>query len=218
MKFFIEVLDSDKKISNNILKGIAEDFNTTISKQVSEIRNDISVKIIEFLQNTNTYDSLVNGELAQHFGLPIGDRRSRVDSILQMIGDNIEIEVKPIKVIGERFVNGITIGILIKNFVDILNMSEAIVTTEKGQELPWAEWLLIRGNAVIISEHQIRFLAGRGRGGGAIMVKNKSRAKSWRVPIEYSGTVGSNWLTRAFTENSDGFLSIIQNILQRAFS
>ena len=216
MEFSIEILDSDNKISNNILKAIAEEFNGRFSSKLSSIKNEISIKVVEFLQNTNTYSSLVDGDLADHFGLPIGDRRARIDSILQMIGNNIEIDFKPIKVFGIRFVNEVKIGVLIKDFVDILSMSESIVQTKKGQELPWLHWLLIRGNAVIISEHQIKFLGGRGRSGGAIMVKNN--AKVWRVPIEYSGTIGSNWLIRAFTENSDGFTSIITNILQKALS
>jgi hypothetical protein len=211
---FLEILDSNEEIETKILKAIAVKLNNKIEGQINRIRDDISINIVKFLQETATYESLVFGELALHFGLPVRDRQQRIDAILNTVGRNIEIEYRPIKVVGKNFITNLQIGVLIKYFVDILSMSEAYVYTSKGYELPWLEWLLLRGDAIIVSNHEIKFFENKGRSGNAIMIKNN--AGIWRVPIQYSGTIGSNWLIRAFTDNINGFLSIIENVLKRA--
>jgi len=210
---WLEILDTDTQISNNILMGIAEDFNNRIVSQKNKIRDEIAEGVVNLIRTTDTYLSLISGDLAKHFGLPIDDRQNMVDSIVQTVGNNLEIEHKIVKVRAGNFTGGVNIGVVIKDYSDILSMSEAIVTSEKGTDLPWLSWLLLSGDRIIISTHDVSFLTGKGRSGGAIMVKKSARA--WRVPSEYSGSINANWLTRTFIENGQRYTNMISEILDR---
>jgi hypothetical protein len=212
LHFSIELLESDAVIIKKILQGLAEEFNNRVQSKIQSIANQVRTIIIPFLQQTDTYFSLVSGELAAQFGLPTTTRKTMVDAIIQKISDNIEVEYKPVRVIAGKFSGGLEFRILVANFSDILNMTEAFVTIEDGSSLPWLEWLLIKGNRLIIAEHKIHLIGGKGRSGMAIMVKNN--ASSWRVPSTYSGVMGDNWLTRALTINQDQFMDQIKTILE----
>lgn len=209
----VELLENNDIISKKILQAIADEFNDLISTNIHKIRNKIGIATVNFLKKTDTYESLINGKLAAHFGLPIHSRQNMVDSILQKIGDNIQVEHKTVKVFGKRFVNGLEIRVLVADFSDILSMIEANVTTEKGQVLPWLSWLILEGDKIIVSEHEIRLTGGVGRSGMAVMFKNN--AAIWRVPPEYAGTYSDNWLTRAILVDAyDFYLKEIENILR----
>jgi hypothetical protein len=212
MKFTVELLESDKQIQRKILEGIAEDFNSLIQPKLVGIRDKVAVATVAFLRGSETYESLINGELAAHFGLPSFGRKTMVDNIIQKIGDSIEIDYTPVKVRTGGFIGGANIGVLIKDFSDILNMIEASVLTEKGTILPYLSWLLEKGDRIIISEYDVKMGTGTGRSGKAIMVKNS--AKAWRVPSAYSGVVGDNWLTRFFTIYQNAYSSLLEQILQ----
>jgi hypothetical protein len=212
MQFTIELLETNKQIEQKILEGIAEDFNSLIQPKLIDIREKISVATVAFLQGSETYESLMRGELAGHFGLPVWGRRMMINNVVQKIGDNIEIDYTPVRVRAGGFIGGAEIGVLIKDFSDILAMMEASVDTEKGQILPWLEFLLLRGDQIIISQYDIKMETGTGRSGKAIMVKGS--AKAWRVPPEYSGVAGDNWLTRYFEIYQQAYSNIIGQILQ----
>lgn len=211
MQFYIEVLDTETQIAIKILKAIASDFNDAILGNVDKIRNSIALKVVDFLKNTETYESLINGDLAAHFGLPIHKRQEMVDNILEKIGKNLHVEFNKIKVVNRDFSGELKIGVLIKNYIDILNMSEAFVNyktkNDEYVQLPWLDWLLLQGGKMLVSDHHIRFLIGKGRSGMALMIKKN--ATSWRVPIEYQGDMVSNWLTRSFRNNESEYSSII---------
>lgn len=212
MKILLDITDTDQQIERNILKAIAEEFNIRMVNKLPNIKNRIANLSIQIIQSTPTYASLVGGDLAGHFGLPIAHKVTMVNNILDTIKNNIDITYKNVRVSGIRFLNGLSIGVLLKNFTDILNMSEAIVTTEKGVNLLWLEWLLTAGDRIIISEHSINFSAGMGRSGMAIMVNNS--AGIWRVPPQHAGTINNNWLTRAFKDNQNFYLTEISKILE----
>ena len=87
-------------------------------------------------------------------------------------------------------------------------MDEATVTDNQGQKLPWLEWLLLRGNQIIIRNYQVRMGASPySRTNMAVMVQSK---KNWRVPMEFAGTITNNWTTRALDKVD---AQIIDNII-----
>lgn len=213
IKFSIELLETPDQISKKIIRSIAEEYNIRLQNKAARILGRVRNFTISFFKSTDTYDSLVNGVLAAHFGLPAGSRRTMVDNIIEQIGNSIRINIKPVKQFGKKFRGITTINVLVNDFSDILGMADAIVSTEKGQSLPWLEWLLIKGDVLIISEHQIRLVGGKGRSGMAVMVQDSS--SSWRVPPEYSGTIRDNWLTRAIKIYRKSYLNSITNILKQ---
>ena len=68
----------------------------------------------------------------------------------------------------------------------------------KSGDLHWLDWLLKRGDNMIISNYQYNPQTGLGRSGLGNMVGGGS----FRVPPQFSGTVDDNFITRAFLGNN----------------
>ena len=209
---YIKLLDTDTKIANDILNELVIILNKHLQNHIKSIEKRIKEATFLYLQSTDTYNSLVYGNLAIHFGIPIPNRQNNIDKIIKAVADGIRVEFKPIKYTAGKFTNGIKIFILRKDLSEVLNLASGIVISERGEALEWLKWLLTKGDTIIIREYDVEFMPGEGRSGGGIMIEDK--AGVWRVPPEYSGTLRNNWLTRALNENATPFLSIIQNIIK----
>jgi hypothetical protein len=152
---------------------------------------------------------LAHGALVGHFGFPYGTGKERADLIISTIIQNIEVNFRPFKRSGDHFKGGLTVGVLVDGFTDLLELDVSTVTTEKGRILPWLEWLLKRGRHIIIEEYEVQFIPGKGRSGQAIMIPGSW----WQVPAEHSGTEEDNWLTRSLFAKSVDYASQINNIV-----
>jgi hypothetical protein len=206
-----DLVESDVQIAKLMLNEIAIELNRRIPTRMRNISSRVKDATYNFLRTNNTYQSLVSGDLAAHFGIPIGGRRQRIDNIVRAVADRMEVEYTPTRLRNNQYTNGITIKVLLRNLSEVLTLSEGIVLTEKGQTLDWLRWLLTLGDTIIISEYEIQLRPGYGRSGGGIMIADE--AGVWRVPPQFSGTITNNWLTRAFNDNISQYLSIIEKIL-----
>ena len=209
---YVDLLESDKEIANKILQAIADYVNSTIPPLLQNIKKRLIPQTIALFQNTETYNSLLYGELAGHFGLPRGNRKNNIDTILTTIANNIEITFVPIKVRATQFANGLIFKVLLSDFSDILSLSQAVIFTESGDALEWLKWLLTMGDSIIIREYEIDFFPGEGRSGSAIMIPEQGGV--WRVPPEYAGTYRNNWLTKALLQNADTYLEMVGQVIQ----
>lgn len=207
----VDLLDDNATISKKIHLTIIRSLNNIINNSIKNIGKRIRSSLVQYLQQTPEYDSLVNGELSYHFGIPIGEGQSRLNAILTQIADNIYVKSTLVRKTGAKYSGGFSIRMLRYGFDDILSISAANITTEKGQVIPFMEWLLIRGNDIIISEHEISF-TNAGRSGGAIMIQNN--AGVWRVPPQYAGTVQDNWLTRSLAGAGSQFMNLVTSIIK----
>lgn len=205
----IQIIEDNPKIFKMILNELARKLNIAIPKAIPGIKEDIQAKVKRLFVQTDVYNSLINGPLDAHFGLPRGSAIERLDAIIDTIAENAEVNFHRVNRRGNGLVGGISVGILIKTFEDILSLPAAHVLTEKGEDLPWLEWLLIRGDEIIIANYKIRFgnYPKRSRSGKAIMIEDD--ASAWKVPIGASGTINNNWLTQAVRDSRDFFSQVI---------
>jgi len=206
----IDLLENNTEIGQKILQAISKKINNIIVKKIDTIQQKISLETVNYLKTTNTYFSLIDGELAGHFGLPPTVRKSYVDNILNKIGSNIEVNFKKFVIRNKNISGYLQIDVLINNFSDILSMLDSTIMTERGVLLNWLQWLLLEGDRVIVSQHEI-MPSIQGRSKKMIMIK--SNAGVWRVPPEFSGVQNDNWLTRAIL-NSGEYLKIIEKIIE----
>lgn len=151
--------------------------------------------------------------LAFHFGIPMGLESSILENIIQTITNGIYDRFDGWKPSGPTGVHG-TFRIYISDQVerDLLELQDGIVTTEKGEDLPWLSWLLTKGDDIIIADYHIQFgVFAASRSGGAIMVPSLE----WAVPPEYAGVEGDNWLTRIFYNDTyqRNIATLIKNVL-----
>lgn len=206
------VVETDAQLEKLMLLEVAKELNLRIPRRLSVIDDKMRVATLSFLRATDTYSSLVYGDLAAHFGIPANNREQRIDRILQAVVNRMEIDFVPISLRGRTYNGGLKFRVLLKNLSEVLTLSDGMVITEKGQTLEWLRWLLTLGDKIIISEYDVKLQPGRGRSRGGYMVPKD--AGSWRVPPVFAGTLSDNWLTRAFNDNINSYLSIIEQIVK----
>lgn len=212
---FLNIITPLSDIEKMVNNAMIEELNVRIPATIPIIKRDIEKLLPQLFFATPEYSALINGPLNAHFGIPFGEERLRVNTIIRTIANNIEVSFTKIKKAGNDLAGGITIYILKSNFSDILTLPEASILTVNGYSLPWLEWLLVRGNQVIVTDFTIKFVYGAvgSRSGQAIMVQNPGGV--WRVPPQYAGTVKNNWLTRALMNSINILLDIIGSVAQK---
>lgn len=205
-------------IAKQIKKSILKQVYNTLRKVSNNIEEEIKVLNLSYWQSTETYKSLISGQLTHEFGIPKGTAKGAVDTILKAVSNSI-IAVPKLSTKTSSGTNNImTIRVLTKtNPGGALDLPEALVETEQAapnsiasdfgasevrKTLPWLEWLLYRGNSYIIFGYEYRdIVSPRSRSGKGLMVKSKN--SDWKVPAKFSGTRNSNWLTKALNEKAE---------------
>ena len=184
-----------------VLHAAVKELNARIPLVVTHIRDDISYKLTRVFVDAPEYESLISGELGQHFGIPASDAVSKLDVILNKLADDIEVKFTRFSVRGGTIYGGIHVYIIDATLRNILSLAQGNVLTDKGQSLPWLEWLTVEGDKIIIQDYEIKFGSyAQSRAGGAIM--SMSSGGIWRVPPQFSGTISDNWITRAIDNAS----------------
>lgn len=215
MRISIKLIESNDVIVKKIHKAILEDVNRAFKQAESEILDKIRKTIKFLLESTSTYQSLVGGQLAGEFGFNAGGEKARVDAIIQQVMDSIHINMKEFKLSGGVYKNKIYIYIMPGDFKDLLSLPEATLNTG-NEQLEWLDWLLTKGNRIIVSGFRIIRRPGRGRSRKGIMVESNN--KFWRVPPQFSGTIRNNWLTRAIDDNVANLETAFARIIESELS
>lgn len=172
--------------------------------QTSFILTNVKTLVKQELEKSETYSSLLSGKLRSSFGL--ADSKTAIGEITQAVVDSSIMTVG----ISTQHVSCVVM-VLKDDFSEVLNTEGAKYTynarpktTPAGRrlvggrvEIPWLEWLLFRGDSVIIADAQIATVPPTqySRTNTTVMIHPKS-PKGWSVPPEYSGVQDSNWLTK----------------------
>jgi hypothetical protein len=106
---------------------------------------------------------------------------------------------------------GIEVNFQPSNFVNLLSLSEGHIVFNGG-DLHWLDWLLKRGDNIIVVNYQYNPESGLGRSGLGNMIPGGA----FRIPPEYSGTDDDNFVTRALigTQQEKQISKIFQDILK----
>lgn len=194
-----------KDIQDKFKKTISNTLNRAFKKAEGKIRTRLREESLNIWKNTSTYRSLTTkgaNRLSHQFGFPEGDAVLYVDGFLEVAAQSLDVKFKNFTGGADAFFNGgMQIFTLRQNLDNALESEFASFTTEKGFSIDWAEWLLVRGNEIIISDYIFRpGFVEYSRSGNGIMTKLKAGA-FWRVPSTHSGIIGNNWLTRSLQES-----------------
>jgi hypothetical protein len=114
-----------------------------------------------------------------------------VNKIEQSIINSIDVVFKPFN---NNLSGGISINIQPASFVNLLSLQEGF-TTYSGGTLHWLDWLLLKGDSIIIIDYQYNPKIGLGRS----KLGNMKAGGSFRVPPQFSGSEDDNFITRALT-------------------
>lgn len=200
----IKILESNSKISGDILKALSEELKLIIFRKKPQIEGQIKQLIYETLLNCTEILSLRSGQLKFDFGL---DYDPSVE-IVSAIVNSTYVNFKQFKLSLNGVTNAFSIYIQPSDFSNLLNNKFATVVTEKGVSLPWLQWLLTAGDTIVITEYQVKY-GPSGRSGGAQMIPNGF----FKVDSSFSGTPEDNFITRALSGYEDKITNIIRNSL-----
>jgi len=210
-QFSIQLLDSDSEISKAIMQGLRDHFSQTFSRLPSQISDPIKNIVKQALRSEPEYTSLKSGKLRYEMGI---QDTSNVDKVIDSLVNTLSIQSNPITYSLRSLSGGFSLTMMKSDDLGgVIGVSEAYVNdTERGYSLPWLEWLLLRGNDIIVYNYQVKMGANpRSRTGNAIMV---SSTKNWRVPTEFVGTQRNNWTTRAISAAESSILSVIEQAVK----
>jgi hypothetical protein len=192
----IKILDSDiviqRKILDSLKSGLKLIFNKARSKIESEVRNII----VEAISNCPEINSLRSGKLRLDFGLD----SDPTSEIIYAIANSTFISFRDFKLQTSGTSVALNIYVQPTDFQNLLLLPGSSVTTEAGASLPWLQWLLTAGDAIIVTGYRVEYSGSpASRSGGAIMVPKGV----FKVDSSFSGTADDNFISRAINKYQD---------------
>lgn len=174
------------RFNNEVYKSLVKEVRAQIAKKRPKIRANVKPIIIEAIYDCPEMESVRGDILKYDFGLT--QDPSLV--IALSIADTMRLKY----FVTAEMVGGFEISVQPGNYQNLYGLSVAYQLTEKGDSLPWLQWLLEAGDAIIIADFGVKYGEGWGRSGGAVMIQGY---RPFRVDPSFSGVNGDNFITRA---------------------
>ncbi len=205
----IKLLESNSQIATKIHKSIAVQINKKVAKNKRNVIRSLKSAVEGWVRKSPEIGSLssksVGGSLSSQFGLTAVQVDAAINRIVSAVSDSLVVTLKPVD---SKLKSTIEFKFQKTDFLNLLSLPEGHIVTEKGQDLHWLDWLIMKGDTTIVLGYS--YVAGPvGRSGGGEM----NIGGMWRVPPQFSGTQGNNFITRAL----DGHEKEINKILQGLF-
>lgn len=206
----LKLLDSVAEIEKKVNAAIADLANTKIGNSRTEILQKCQSLISGWILSQPEIISLNSSSpdsLAGQFGLLPGQAASATNSIVNAVKDSITVKIAQFN---NKLQGGITVEFQPSNFLNILSIPQGH-TPISGGDLHWMDWLLKRGDSIIIVNYQYDPKSGVGRSGLGHMIGGGA----FRVPPQFSGTDTNNFITRALIGQAQesAIASIFRNVL-----
>ena len=205
MSITVKLIDSIQTIENNINIAIANKLNAALVSNTSNIISKIKLYIPIWIKNQPEVISLSDntvGSLRGAFGIQ-QNGNSIAESISNAIVDSITFSFQKFDT---KLNGGLTINIQPDSFQNLLLLSDGHTLYENG-DLHWLDWLLTKGDEIIVANYFYNPSTGIGRSG----LGNMQQGGAFRVPPQYSGNSNDNFVTRALngTEQIQKIIDII---------
>jgi hypothetical protein len=210
MSISIQISDSIKTIEANINRAAAELANDIVTKNLSKISSSVKTLIPSWISVQPEIQSLLSSDpssLAGQFGI-IGSAQNIVNNIVDSVVNSTEIKL--IKYTS-TLKGGLELRFQPSTFANLLSLPDGH-TVYNGGDLHWLEWLLKRGDSIIVTNYQYNPSTGLGRSGLGNMIPGGT----FRIPPQFSGTEDNNFITRAFIGSTQEkqLTSIMERIFQ----
>ena len=209
MRISANIVETNSEINTMILEIMADHINDTLNIAMPKITTEIKELVALSLREEPEYQSLLSGRLRAEFGL---SDTNMVDNIIDKLVSTIDVSRSTVSYNKIGLVGGFTITMMKSDDMNgVIFTDIASVISNKGQHLPWLQWLLLEGNNAIVKNFDVKMGSySQSRSGMAIMVSSRD---NWRVPPEFVGTISNNWTTRAIDRIEDKIYTLIENII-----
>ena len=192
----IKILDSDVVIQRKILDSLKSGLKLIFNKSRSKIESEVRNIIVEALSNCPEINSLRSGKLRLDFGLD----SDPTSEIIYAVANSTFVSFRDFKLQTSGTSVALNIYVQPTDCQNLLALPGSSVTTEAGASLPWLQWLLTSGDAIIITGYSVEYKGSpTSRSGSAIMVPNGV----FKVDSSFSGTADDNFISRAINKYQD---------------
>jgi len=201
----IRILESDRQISALINRGLATAFDRAVRTNISTLRDRLRNIISGALYGSQEIQSLSGGTLMADFGLTFDPSSSIVSSIVS----SLHVTARRTTSSAATISGGFDVTLQPSDYANLLSLPAAQQIIDGGS-IPWLEWLLTLGDAVILANFGVEY-GPFGRTGRAHMTPN---SKPFKVNSSFSGSPDNNFITRAIQSVSNQIQTEIRGVLQ----
>lgn len=213
LDFFLDVQTTIPEIEAKITQCVSETINSRFDIAIPNIKKKINIEIAKSIRASETFQELVNkGPLQGELGVinPV----PALDEMIARVEATTDIRFQRLRTIGTGGLRGkVSFRFINENIDEYITQSASFVSQPSGETVDWMEWLLKRGDEIIVRNYEYQTPHPRSRTDQGIMKKLPS---GWRVPTDHSGLPTNNFITRAIDEDFDRIVAIISKELQRA--
>jgi hypothetical protein len=191
----LRILESNAEINKEISRVITRDINDSLVVTSRFLYTQVYPILQRYLKISPEILSLREGLLSAEFGLEEDPTPQLINSIMS----SFEVNVTKARGGSASRPGSIKLQFSKQNYEDLLLNDWAyqdVVSYLDGSyrgSIPWLDWLLNYGDAIIIADYGVEF-GEYGRTGVAHMVK---KAAPYKVNSNYSGIATNNFITRS---------------------
>lgn len=204
--FKLKLLDSKSKIEKEILGASEPEIKAIFQKAKPRIESGVKEIVKTALMNSSEIASLKDGSLRLDFGLVIDP----TEELIYAITNSVHVLFKNFRFYKNTMSNVMSVYIQPSDYGNLLSLAVANVITERGEVLPWLEWMLTAGNAIVVAGYSVEYGNFKNsRTGGAVM----EPVGFFKVDSRFSGTPEDNFITRAIEPYGQQINDLIKNSL-----
>ena len=194
MTLSIDILNTDVEITKHIYSILRKEINKRIVKNSKRVQRTLKSMIRGWIEQSPEVASLLSqgvpGSLNALFGLPPGSARGAIEAIINSVENALEVRVGDVST---NLTGEVVFNFQEESLTNLIALPEGHQITELGTDLHWLDWLLKKGDTTIIKGFFYE-PSNAGRSGGGTM----KMGGMFRVPPEFAGVDGNNFITKAF--------------------
>lgn len=211
MSSSFKIITPISEIQKQVNASLAQSINTLLTSKKPEILSRCKNLVSQWIAQQPEMVSINTtspGSLAGQLGIPPGQVKPAINSIITSVNQSITVELS--KFNKDLTGGGLYVYFQPSDFLNLLGLTSGHVVTQE-HDLHWLEWLLLKGDSVIVVNYQYNPATGLGRSRLGTMVEGGS----FRIPPEFSGTESNNFITRALVGEAQtkAIMSIFKDIL-----
>ncbi len=187
-----KIMASSSKIHDDIMKSYVKDINKHIRRAVPKIKRRLQPFVFNAIFNCPEMLSIRGGKLRIDLGV-VSDPSYQ---IAEAVAESVDVKITKFKYSGGSITGGARVNIQPTDNLNLLSLPDSTYITEKGEEIPWLDWLLSYGDKIIIVSYGVLYKSG-GRTGGGIMTQGNA---PFQIDPRFSGTTSDNFITRALAK------------------
>lgn len=195
----------------SLLDAVAARLRSALSACLPAVSRRVGQAAADAARASPEYQSLLGGRLRAELG--VVDAGPTLEAVLEAVRSGCRATSLGARRSGNGVEGGLRVELLPADYARVLRAAGGSFTSEGGYDVPWLRWLTLAGDRILVADHKVAYgFPDRSRTGTAVMAS----PGSWRVPPEFAGVAGDNWLSRAVARSSGEVGRVIAEELGRA--